>query len=152
VKRLIEKLEITECLTMLPPDLPFFIKSEESFEAEWRSFLATPSPNYKFYLNPSPKSLGDIKLERHFLPYVKQSMCRSRSFMESAFSLMQFNEGSFNFEHNSLLTGMVSSTVENVYFCDYPFLKERQMIAMDSSLEDMRQLIKSYAYFKQIKK
>jgi hypothetical protein len=62
---------------------------------------------------------------------------------------MQLNEVTFKYEHQPLYAGLVSSTVENVFFCDYPYLKEREMIALNVNLDDLRQLIKRYAYYRQ---
>ncbi len=62
------------------------------------------------------------------------------------------NETNFKYEHQPLYSGLIASTVENVYFCDYPFLKEREMIALNMKLSDLRQLAKQHAYYKQANK
>jgi hypothetical protein len=88
-------------------------------------FLKAPSPKTKFYLNPNAKTLNDITLNRSFIPYVLYGMTKSKSFYQTAFSLMQMNEVNYKYEHQPLYSGLIASTVENVYFCDYPYLKER---------------------------
>ncbi len=149
LKTLIEKMHVKDVLTMMSPDMPYFIKTETSFLTEWMQFLKAPSTQVKFYLNPNPKTLNDIMLQKSHLPYVLQGMTRSKSFYQTTYSLMQLNEVNFKYEHQPLYSGLASNTVENVFFCDYPFLKEREMIAMNMSLENLRQLVKQYAYYKQ---
>lgn len=44
---------------MVPPDLPFFLKTEDSFVDEWKKFLedGNYAKKVKFYVNPKPKTL-----------------------------------------------------------------------------------------------
>lgn len=37
--KLIQDFEIKNIVTMIPPDLPYFIKTEQSFIAEWQKFI-----------------------------------------------------------------------------------------------------------------
>ena len=68
---------------MLPPDLPYFIKTEGSFTQEWKRFLENPdyARKAKFYLNPKPKKLSDICLPSHHASLVRAGMASSRSFL-----------------------------------------------------------------------
>lgn len=57
VKRMAEKFDCENICTALPPDMPYFIKTELPFSLEWRKFIR--DSNYaknqaKFYLNPNP--------------------------------------------------------------------------------------------------
>jgi hypothetical protein len=74
-------------------------------------FLKKPTPQTKFYLNPNPKTLNDITLNRSFIPHVLNGMTNSKSFYQTAFSLMQINEATHKYQHNPLYSGMVASTV-----------------------------------------
>ena len=54
---------------MVAPDLPYFIKTEDSFMQEWKQFIEKPkhAQKTKFYVNPKPKKLQDICLNSiHF--------------------------------------------------------------------------------------
>lgn len=65
---------------------------------------------------------------------------------------MQLNESNYSYEHQPIYSGLMSPSVEKVYFCDFPWMKEREMIALNCKLEDMRQLAKQTAYFRQQKR
>jgi hypothetical protein len=68
---------------MIPPNLPFFIKTENSYLDEWQKFItnADYAKKSKFYLNPLPKTLSDICLQKHQIPLIKQGLSKSKSFL-----------------------------------------------------------------------
>lgn len=52
-------MSIKNVVTMISPDLPYFIKTEKSYLQEWSKFIANNdyAKKCKFYLNPQPKNL-----------------------------------------------------------------------------------------------
>ena len=74
---------------MIPPNLPFFIKTERSYLEEWEKFITNTeyARKCKFYLNPLPKTLNDGCLNKHHIPLIKQALSKSSSFLEN-FNLM----------------------------------------------------------------
>jgi hypothetical protein len=70
-------------------------------------------------------TLKDICIQKDYFPYLRHSMNKSKTFYETIYSIMQQNEVSLKYEHEPLFTGLMSNSVQNVYFCDYPTLKER---------------------------
>ena len=91
---MIEELGIKNVVTMMAPDLPYFIKTEGSFAAEWCKFLENPeyAKKSKFYLNPTPKKLSDVCLHRHHIGLVKTGLAKSKSFLETYYCMLKENE------------------------------------------------------------
>ena len=81
IDKLIQKMNVQVVLTALPPDLPYFIKTELSFNEEWKLFLtqsAYAKEKAKFYLSPTPKSLEDLCLQGDSIGLVKNSLRKSK--------------------------------------------------------------------------
>ncbi len=91
--KLLEELEVKNVVTMIPPDLPFFIKTENSFLTEWKKFLEDPefAKKTKFYVNPKPKTLEDICLHSNHFEVVRNALGRSSSFINSHYALLKEN-------------------------------------------------------------
>lgn len=68
---------------MVSPDLPYFIKTERSYNEEWVKFISDTdyARKSKFYLNPQPKKLEDICLHEHHIPLVRRGLARSKTFI-----------------------------------------------------------------------
>lgn len=99
LNKLIQEFEIKNVVTMVPPDLPYFIKTEDSFLAEWKKFLE--DNNYarksKFYINPKPKNIEDICLHSHHFQLVRTALGSSSSFIDTHYALLQQNDISKQF-------------------------------------------------------
>lgn len=57
VKKMSEKMETEIMLTAMPPDMPYFIRTESAFTEEWKKFVQNSSyakNHARFYLNSNP--------------------------------------------------------------------------------------------------
>lgn len=60
------------------------------------------------------------------------------------YSILQFDPRSKNFVPNGLLTPLLISNINEVFFIDFPVIKEREMWAMTIPLDKMRELFELY--------
>lgn len=92
--RLVDEMAIKNVVTMISPDLPYFIKTERSYLEEWGKFISNNeyARKCKFYINPQPKTLEDICLNATHIPLVRRGLARSRTFLENYYSLQQEND------------------------------------------------------------
>lgn len=91
--KLIQDFEVKNVVTMISPDLPYFIKTEQSFIAEWQKFIEDTdyAKKSKFFVNPKPKVLDDICLHAHHFPLVRSALANSSSFIETHYALLKEN-------------------------------------------------------------
>jgi hypothetical protein len=146
VKKIAEKMRSTILFTALPPDMPYFIKTELSFGEEWEKFVTSTSyaKDCKFYLNPTPYHINDMCLQQAQKELVRDSLNKSKEFNEIYYTILKLSKSGNQFLPNALLTPLLVSCAEKVYFCDYPVLKERELWALTIPTHQLRNLFQLY--------
>lgn len=86
-------MNIKNVVTMISPDLPYFIKTQNSYIEEWNKFITNNdhAKKCKFYVNPQPKTLSDICLNQNHITVVRNALSRSKTFLENYYCMLKEN-------------------------------------------------------------
>lgn len=71
--------------TKLPPDAPYFIKTTQNYEEEYKEFLDTDFQEKSFLVNPGPRNLEDIIMKKSGVHFWFRNVIRFLLFIFSFF-------------------------------------------------------------------
>ena len=71
-----EEIDFDCWMTKLPPDAPYFIKSSMNFEEAYFQFLKKDYLEYDFMVNPSPRNILDVSMDKTKVNYWFRNVIR----------------------------------------------------------------------------
>jgi len=130
----LEKAKPDAIYLQIPPDLPYFIKTQNSFQKSWQKFIKGRY-DYKFFVNPNPNYLADITLSKENIhALVSGPMLQATdSFILNANYLYSHDHITDRFKINSFLTPLIYSYNNHsqntpIIIGDYPLFKHRHIL------------------------
>lgn len=131
-------------MTHLPCDAPYFIRTQQNYLKAWYYFMTLSNQPYKFFVNPAPRTVADITMNKQKIEYwidgpVKCtpeifSLGSNFIFTRDRMNETQFNQNNFFVPYVAANEGFVSSVVAG----DIPQFKFMYRLSRTASLKQLQ--------------